>query len=78
MPKFRKKSVIIKAVRIDEPMNIEMNAGWINGHPGEWLITDVNGDKHFCPDSAFRDMYEPVDEVSRKAFEEELDDKKAS
>ena len=70
MPRFRKKPVEIEAVQLEEPIIIETLEGVMNGNPGDWLITGVQGEKYPCKNDIFRATYEPVDEEARKAFGE--------
>ena len=66
MPKFRKKPVIIEAIRLTRPMRVETLEGQMRGNPGDWLITGVKGEQYFCKDDIFRITYEPVDMESQK------------
>lgn len=61
MPKFRKKPVIIEAIRISKKMTVETLEGVMTGNPGDWLITGVNGEQYFCKDDIFHKTYEPVE-----------------
>lgn len=70
MPKFRKKPVIIEAMRITRPMTVETLEGIMRGNPGDWLIRGVKGELYFCKDDIFRQTYEPVDEEARAMLEE--------
>jgi len=58
MPKYRKKPVVIEAVQISEPMEIETLEGKMLGNVGDWLITGVEGEKYFCKPSIFEKTYE--------------------
>lgn len=70
MAKFRKKPVVIDAIRISRPMTVETLEGVMKGEPGDWLITGVNGEQYFCKDEIFRKTYEPVDEEGHALFME--------
>jgi len=56
--KYRKKPVIIDAIRLNESMNIETLEGRMYGGVGDWLITGVKGEKYFCKDDIFKMTYE--------------------
>ena len=61
MAKFRKKPVVINAVRITREMSIKTLEGTMVGNPGDWLITGVKNEQYFCKDDIFRQTYEAVD-----------------
>lgn len=60
--RYRKKPVVIEAIRISRPMTVETLEGTMRGNPGDWLITGVAGEQYFCRDDIFRATYEPADE----------------
>jgi hypothetical protein len=60
MPKFRKKPVIIDAIQITEPIQIETLEGTLTGNPGDWLITGIKGEKYPCKPDVFFATYEPT------------------
>lgn len=68
MPKFRKKPVVIEAVRITRIMTVTTLEGIMTGVTGDWLITGVAGEQYFCKDDIFRKTYESTDDESEKAF----------
>lgn len=61
MPKFRKKPVIIEAIRISREMTVKTLEGVMTGGPGDWLITGIKGEQYFCKDDIFRKTYEHID-----------------
>lgn len=60
--KFRKKPVVIDAVRLTRPVTIETLEGNMRGEPGDWLITGVAGEQYACKHDVFMQTYVPVDE----------------
>jgi len=66
MAKFRKKPIVIEAVRITEKITIHTREGTLEGYPGEWLLTGVKGEQYPCGDEIFRATYEPVDGEARE------------
>jgi hypothetical protein len=58
--KYRKKPVVIDAVQIDVPMKIQTLEGWMEGNPGDYLITGVKGEQYFCKPDIFALTYEDV------------------
>jgi hypothetical protein len=63
MAKYRKKPVIIDAVRITRQIAIETLEGIMLGNAGDWLITGVNGEQYPCKDDVFQKTYEPVEDA---------------
>jgi len=68
MPKFRRKPVIIEAVRIKKEMTIDTREGIKKGNPGDWLITGLDGEQYPCEDEYFRKAYEPADDDAEVMF----------
>ena len=68
MAKFRKKPVVIDAVRITCEMTVKTLEGTMTGNPGDWLITGVKGEQYFCKDDIFRQTYEPIGEDAENMF----------
>ncbi|HUV93925.1 MAG TPA: hypothetical protein VMX14_03740 [Anaerolineae bacterium] len=71
MARFRKKPVIIDAVRIKQKVTIKTREGTLKGYPGDWLITGLAGERYPCGDDIFRASYEPVDAAARRMMEED-------
>lgn len=61
MAKFRKRPVVIEAIRLTERVTISTLEGEMIGEGGDWLITGVKGEKYPCKDDIFRATYEPVE-----------------
>lgn len=34
--------------------------GFMQAHPGDWIITGVKGERYPCRDDIFRETYEPI------------------
>jgi len=60
--KYRKKPVVIDAVRLTARIEVETLEGTMTGEPGDWLITGVEGEQYPCKDSVFRATYEAMDD----------------
>ena len=60
MPLFKKKPVIVEAVRLTRPIIIKTLEGDIAGEVGDWLVTGVKGEQYPCKDDVFRMTYEEV------------------
>lgn len=71
MPRFRKRPVIIDAVRLKHRVIIEGPIGHRVGNPGDWLITGVADQRYFCDDDIFHATYEPVSDEARDMMEGE-------
>lgn len=74
MAKYRKKPVVIDAIRITRPMTVKTLEGVMQGSPGDWLITGVKGEQYFCKDDIFRITYEMLSENIKENFWKAEDD----
>lgn len=70
MARFRKRPVIIDAVRIRNRVTIKTREGTLKAHPGDWLVTGVAGEKYPCGDDVFRATHEPVTPEAQDMMEE--------
>jgi hypothetical protein len=70
MAKFRKKPVVVEAVRAEEQQIISTLEGDMIVSPGDWVITGIKGEKYPCKHDIFLETYERVD--SQPRFQEEL------
>jgi hypothetical protein len=59
--KFRKKPVVIEAVKLTEPMKVFTLEGEMHGNIGDWMITGVKGETYFCKPDIFEMTYEAVE-----------------
>lgn len=66
MPRFRKKPVIIEAVRLTRPVTISTLEGTVDGEPGDWLITGIMQEQYPCKHEIFLLTYEPEDDEARE------------
>lgn len=60
MPKYRKKIIIVEAVKLTRPITIETSKGTMKGRPGDYLITDKNGEQYPYDRDQFEAEYELV------------------
>ncbi|OIJ19231.1 hypothetical protein BKP45_13815 [Anaerobacillus alkalidiazotrophicus] len=60
MPKFRRKPVIVEAVKITSPITIETAEGTLTGKAGDYLITHADGTQYPCNADTFKQTYEPI------------------
>ncbi len=60
MPKYRKKVIIVDAVKLTRPITIETSKGTMKGLPGDYLITDKNGEQYPYDRDQFEGEYELV------------------
>ncbi|MEK5442651.1 PGDYG domain-containing protein [Fredinandcohnia sp. FSL W7-1320] len=60
MPKYRKKPIVVEAVKLTGPITIETSNGSMKGLPGDYLITDKDGEQYPCDRDQFEAEYEPV------------------
>lgn len=68
MTLFRAQPVVIEARQIDELTTVDTPQGTLTGKPGDWLITDVKGNKHFCNADVFKVSYEAVETDNTNRF----------
>lgn len=61
MPLFRKRPVVIEAVRLTRTLEIHTLEGTMIGHEGDWLITGVKGEQYPCKPEIFEATYETAD-----------------
>ena len=59
---YQKKPVVIEAVEITEPIEIETLEGTMRGEVGDMLITGVNGEQYPCKPDIFEKTYYEVTE----------------
>lgn len=55
---YRKKPVVIRALRLEIPVVIQTLEGEMTGDVGDWLIEGVKGEFYPCKDDIFRRSYE--------------------
>lgn len=74
MPKYRKKPIIVEAVKLKRSITIETSNGTMKGLPGDYLITDKNGEQYPFDRDRFESEYEllkgqiDLKEIVRKTF----------
>lgn len=75
MFKFRKKPVVIEAIRLKKHVKIETLEGVMEGRPGDWLITGVRGEQYPCKHEIFTETYEPADKEAAEHYRDEQHDR---
>jgi hypothetical protein len=60
MALYRKKPIVIEAVRLTNRREIRTLEGVMVGEIGDWLITGVRGEQYPCKPDIFEATYEPV------------------
>jgi hypothetical protein len=60
IPKYRKKPIIVEAVKLTRSITIETSNSTMKGLPGDYLITDKNGEQYLCDREQFEAEYELV------------------
>ncbi|MFE8699718.1 hypothetical protein ACFYKX_03665 [Cytobacillus sp. FJAT-54145] len=74
MTKYRKKPIVVEAVKLTRSITIETSNGTMKGLPGDYLITDKNGEQYPYDRDRFENEYELVKgqidlkEMFRKSF----------
>ena len=59
---YRKKPVVVEAVRLTEKTTIKTLEGTMTAEPGDWLITGVAGEQYPCKPEIFAQTYGEVTE----------------
>ncbi len=59
---YRKLPVVIHAVQIDSPFEVDTLEGMHTGSPGDFLIMGIQGELYPCKPDIFAATYEEVDE----------------
>ncbi|MBE4910040.1 hypothetical protein IMZ08_18540 [Bacillus luteolus] len=60
MPKYRKKPIIVEAVKLNRSITVETSNGTLKGLPGDYLITDKSGEQFPYDRDRFETEYELV------------------
>ncbi|WP_210238507.1 hypothetical protein [Aquibacillus sediminis] len=60
MPKYRKKPVVVEAVKLTRSITIETSDSTMKGVPGDYLITNKDGEQYVCDRDQFEAEYELV------------------
>ena len=60
MAKYRKKPVVIEAIRLNRRIKVETLEGTMTGEVGDFLITGVKGEQYPCKPDIFKMTYELV------------------
>ncbi|MFC0559619.1 hypothetical protein, partial [Halalkalibacter alkalisediminis] len=60
MARYRSKPVVVEAVKISRTITIETSEGTVKGYPGDYLITDANGEQYPCNSAKFEKSYERI------------------
>ncbi len=68
---FRKRPVEVVAERHYTPFTVETKEGAMQGNPGDWLVTGVDGEKYPVAHSIFIATYDPVDEIASAEMQSE-------
>ena len=65
MPRFRKRPLIVDAVRLTRHVSVQTLEGTVDGEPGDWLITGIEGEQYPVKHSIFMATYEPTNEEAQ-------------
>lgn len=63
MPRYRRKPVVVEAVKITRPISIETEGNTVKGRSGDYLITEKGGEQYPCNAELFEQDFEPVKDV---------------
>ena len=62
MPKFIHKPTVIEATRLGVEVQITSSRVTGGADPGDWLLTDINGEQYAISHDSFMKLYEPADD----------------
>lgn len=65
MARYRKKPVVIEAVRCEKEMTIPTLEGLMVARPGDWIIKGIKGELYPCKPDIFEATYEPAEMEKR-------------
>jgi len=68
MAKFRKRPIVVEAIRCKQKMMINTLEGALFANAGDWIITGIRGEKYPCKNDIFRETYEPADVEAEKLW----------
>ncbi|WP_096202564.1 hypothetical protein [Bacillus sp. FJAT-45350] len=60
MARYRRKPIVVEAVKITRTITLETIEGEVKGNPGDYLITDNNREQYICTAYDFEMNYERV------------------
>lgn len=58
--KYRRKPIVVEAVKITTAIKVETEHGTLEGNPGDFLVTEQNGRQYPVTAESFHKTYEPV------------------
>ncbi len=61
MAKYRKKPLIIDAVKLLQPTLVETLEGTMKGNKGDYLITGIRGEQYICKEDILLESYDFVE-----------------
>ncbi|WP_280768035.1 hypothetical protein [Salipaludibacillus daqingensis] len=63
MPRYRRKPVVVEAVKLTRPISIETDGETVKGRSGDYLITEKDGQQYPCNPELFEQEFERVKDV---------------
>ena len=62
MAKYRRKPIVVDAVKLTKSITVDSEEGTAVGNPGDYLVTEPNGKQYPISAKDFEKMYAPVSE----------------
>ncbi len=62
MAKYRRKPIVVDAVKITKSITVDSEEGTVVGNPGDYLVTEPNGKQYPCSADEFEKTYAPISE----------------
>jgi len=60
--KYRKRPVVIEAMRMDVPFHCETPEGMMTGREGDWMVIGIEGETYPVAHEIFMKTYEEVED----------------
>jgi len=70
--KFKRKPVVVSAIRCREETEIVTLEGIMTAMPGDWIVTGIQEELYPVKDDIFRETYQPVDDNAQKLWKENI------
>ena len=55
---YVKKPVLVRAIQMHEPFQVQTKEGLMTGKSGDWFMIGVENERYICADSIFQKTYE--------------------
>jgi len=63
MPRYRRKPVVVEAIKMSRPISIETEGNTVKARTGDYLVTEKDGQQYPCNPELFEQEFELVKDV---------------